>query len=84
MMTEPITWTAVAMAFVSNVGTWLYIMRGKKTNSNNRGSKPGQAEVCIERGEKLARMEEKQSNYEKDIEEIKADIKDIKQAVAAK
>jgi len=75
------------MAAVSNMGLWLYIIKGKRNNTNKGGSKgsnPGQAAVCIERGEKITRMETKQENYEEDIREIKADIKEIKQAVAAK
>ena len=83
-MSEPITWAAVGMAAVSNMATWLVILKGKRNNSNNRGPKPGQAAVCIARGEKIVKLETEQTNFEKDIEEIKGDLKDIKKAVVIK
>ena len=51
----------------------------------NPGTKqPGQAAVCIARGEKIVKLETEQTNFEKDIGEIKDDIKDIKKAVVIK
>ena len=84
-MTEPVTWAAVGMAAVSNMATWLMIVKGrneaKKNSNNNGGIKPGTAKVCIERGERMAVMETKQKQIESDIHEIKSDIKEIKGAV---
>jgi len=83
-MSDPVTWAAVGMAAVSNMATWLVILKGKRNNNNSKGLKPGLARVCIERGEKLVKMETIQTNFEKDIGEIKGDIKDIKKAVIIK
>jgi len=75
------------MAVVSNMATWLVIIRDKKSigkakvGDNCNGLKPGTARVCIEHGEKLAVLETKQSNIEKCIGEIKDDIKVIREAV---
>lgn len=83
-MSDPVTWAAVGMAAVSNMAAWLVILKGKRNNNNSKGPKPGFAGVCIERGEKIVKMETKQNNFEKDIGEIKDDIKDIKKAVVIK
>lgn len=83
-MTEPVTWAAVGMAAVSNMATWLVIIRnknGKNTKSNNKGPKPGEAQECNTRAVRLGIIETKQSNYEEDVREIKKDIKEIKNVV---
>ena len=84
-MSDPVTWTAVGMAAVANMGTWLMIIKSKngqkKNPGNNPGPTPGSAKVCIERGEKMAKMENEQQHFKEDIEEIKNDLKDIKRAV---
>jgi hypothetical protein len=83
-MTEPVTWAAVGMAAVSNMATWLMILKGKneaKRNAENNGSKPGSAKICQQRGEKIAILETRQIRFEQDIKEIKEDIKEIKGAV---
>jgi hypothetical protein len=80
-MTEPVTWAAVGMAAVSNMATWLMIIKGKngkKMPNGENGKLPGTAKICRERGEKLAVMETKQSQLEADIREIKEDLKEIK------
>jgi len=80
-MTEPVTWAAVGMAAVSNMATWLMIIKGKnekKAANGENGKSPGTAKICRERGEKLAVMETKQSQLEADIREIKEDLKEIK------
>jgi len=80
-MTEPVTWAAVGMAAVSNMATWLMIIKGKngkKLANGENGKSPGTAKICRERGEKLAVMETKQSQLEADIREIKEDLKEIK------
>ena len=90
-MGEPVTWAAVGMAAVSNMGLWLYIWRGnrgKKDDDGNRGgsrkSNPGYGTICIERGKDLTRIMTKQERYDEDVREIKADIKEIKKAVAVR
>lgn len=85
-MSEPLTWAAVGMAAVANMGTWLMIIKSgrnehKKNPGNNPGSAPGLAKVCIERGEKMAKMELEQDYLKEDILEIKGDLKEIKRAV---
>ncbi len=79
-MTEPITWAAVGMAAVSNMATWLMIIKGKNGEKklNENGKSPGTAKICRERGEKIAVMETKQNQLEQDIKEIKEDLKEIK------
>jgi len=68
----------------------LYIIKenkGKKDDRNksdSRKSNPGYGTICIERGKNLTRMETKQERYDEDIREIRADIKEIKKAVADK
>jgi len=52
-----------------------------KKNGNGKG--PGKADVCIERGLTLARMDEKQKNVEKDIGEIKTAVEKIETAALA-
>ena len=83
-MSDPITWAAVGMAAVSNMTAWLVILKGKRNNPNSKGPNPGQADVCIERGQKIVKLETEQTNFEKDIQEIKGDLKDIKKAVVIK
>jgi hypothetical protein len=80
-MGDPITWAAVGMAAVSNMGTWLMIWKGGKRNKKNNNPGPGQAKVCIERGEKIAKMETEQANIKDDIHEIKTAIEIIRAAV---
>jgi hypothetical protein len=75
-MSEPITWAAVA--------TWLVILKGKREKGKGKGQRPGTAQVCVERGEKIAVMKNRQDNLEEDVKEIKQDVKDIKQAVTQK
>ena len=80
---EP-TWPAVGMAAVANIATWLMIIRGRNSVGGKRlteNQKPGTAGICRERGEKIAIIETKQTNLEKDIEEIKDDIRAIRLAV---
>ena len=81
-MSDPVTWAAVGMAAVSNMATWLVIL--KRGNSDNKKLKPGLAGVCIERGEKIVKLETEQDNFKQDIQEIKGDLKDIKKAVIMK
>ena len=83
-MSEPITWAAVGMAAVSNMATWLVIIKGRRENGKGNGQRPGTARVCVERGEKIAVMKNRQDNFEEDVREIKQDVKDIKQAVTHK
>ena len=82
-MTDPITWAAVAMAGVSNMATWLVIVKGKRNggNSKNPGLGPGKAEICIKRGEEMATFKAEQKNIKDDIHEIKGAINDIRNAV---
>ncbi len=50
-MNEPVTWTAVAMAAVANMATWLKIIydrRNNKVNSYNNKIKITQLESAIE------------------------------------
>jgi len=53
--------------------------RRSRQNGNDKG--PGQAKVCIERGEAMARMDERQKNFEGDIGEIKSDVKTLLQRI---
>jgi len=62
---------------ITNIGLIARAVRNGKRNN----IKPGEAKECRERGEKIAVLETKQTNLEKDIEEIKDDIKEIKRAV---
>jgi len=83
-MSEPVTWAAVGMAAVSNMATWLMIIKTKnetKKNAENNGTRPGMAKICRDRGEKIAILETRQIRLEQDIREIKDDIKEIKGAV---
>lgn len=72
------------MAAVSNMAAWLVIIKGKRNNPDNKNLKPGRADVCITRGEKIVEMETEQKNFEGDIREIKGDIREIKRAVVVK
>lgn len=50
-MNEPVTWTAVAMAAVANMATWLKIVydkRNSKANNYNNKIKITQLETAIE------------------------------------
>ena len=82
-MSEPVTWAAVGMAAVSNIATWLMVIRGNRppNNSKKNNSKPGLAVECQKRGVQIAVMETKQSGYEKDAKEIKDDLKYIRKAI---
>lgn len=84
-MSESVTWAAVGMAAVSNMGLWLKIvMDKKKANGKSNNLLPGKADICIKRGEKLVELETRQDSYEEDVKEIKSDIKAIKGAVVQK
>jgi hypothetical protein len=89
-MSEPVTWAAVGMAAVSNMATWLMIIKGNRAAKANgrlnnqdggNGQRPGTAKVCIERGEKIVELRTRQENFEQTIVEMKGDIKAIKGAV---
>jgi len=78
---EPVAWTAVAMAAVSNMATWLVIIKNKNGMKNYRTTKPGSGEICREHGEKIARVETESNNTKDDIKEIKRAIEAIRQVV---
>jgi len=55
-MSEPITWAAVGMAAVSNVATWIMLLKAKKENGKLKDEIeyiPGRSKECIKRGIKL-------------------------------
>ena len=83
MMVEPVTWAAVGMAVVANMGTWLVIIRDRRAKNKNvnPGLQPGQAEICIERGERIVKIETEHISLKEDIHEIKEAIKEIRMAV---
>lgn len=49
----------------------------RKVKRNGNGKGPGQAEVCIVRGQRLAVLDECLKNTKEDIVEIKVDVKEI-------
>jgi len=65
---QAVTWTAVAMAIVANVGTWLVILkRNTKKVTPNPGPihsviKPGEGLTCREHGESISALEESKKN----------------------
>lgn len=81
MAAEPITWIAVAMAAISNVGAWLAIIRGKNGRADGGHLKPGLSQRCIDHGEKIVKVQTRQDRYDQDISEIKHDIGIIRQKV---
>jgi len=61
-MAEPITWAAVGMAAISNVATWLVIIKGK----NGRQGKNGNP--CNDHGTRLTTLEANEENRDKKID----------------
>jgi hypothetical protein len=81
-MADPITWTAVAMTAVASGGAWLkIIMDQKRTNGKGNSLRPGKADICILRGEKMVKIETEQDGIKKDIQEIKEAVNEIRRAV---
>jgi len=84
---QAVTWTAVAMAIVANVGTWLVILkRNTKKVTPNPGPihsviKPGEGLTCREHGETLASLIEFRDTTKDALKEIKDDIRQIREAV---
>src|SRR4030042_1236401 len=80
---------AIPTALVSSIATILgreaiAAVVGKRRAKNGNGKPPGQAKICIDRGEKIAVMEEKHKNVEEDITEIKGDVKKLLQRIPAR
>jgi hypothetical protein len=84
-MSEPVTWAAVGIAAVANMGSWLLIWRGRNgMRRNSNTARPGESKICRERGEKMAVLETRQNGFEADLVEIKGDLRAIREAVVRK
>lgn len=75
---------ALIVTNVGLLGREFIRSRKAKKNGNGNSKGPGQAKICIERGEKIAVIEEKQKNFAGDITEIKTDIKTLLQRIPEK
>jgi len=82
---QAVTWTAVAMAIVANVGTWLVILKrnSKKVtpnpgpapiSGNSKGPRPGEGETCREHGEAIAGLIVSKDNTEKALVRIESKV----------
>ncbi|MCJ7643881.1 MAG: hypothetical protein MUP28_05330 [Candidatus Aminicenantes bacterium] len=77
---QAITWTAVAMAIVANVGTWLVILkRNPKKATSNPGPAPAALaneawEVIREHGEAIAGLVVSKDNTEKALVRIEGKV----------
>jgi hypothetical protein len=77
---QAVTWTAVAMAIVANVGTWLVILKRnpKKATSNPGHSpsvvKPGEGLTCREHGESISALEESKKNTDAALVRIEGKV----------
>jgi len=80
-MNEATGLAAVGMAVIANMATWLKIVYDKKKQNGNN---PGSAKICIERGEKIAKIETEVTNFKEAFNEIKGDIKEIRRVVSKK
>lgn len=61
---------ALAILALAQTIQFLIMKRNGKKQGDNPNGKPGKAEICIENGKKLARLETK-------MEDVQGDIKDI-------
>ncbi len=81
-MAEPITWTAVAMSAVASGGAWIkIIMDQRKANGKGNGSLPGKAEICIQRGERISKIETDEEWLKDGMRRLEDMVKEIRLAV---
>lgn len=92
-MTEPITWAAVAMAAVSNIGAWLWILkRQPRKRAAAQPANPGPApsalneawEVIREHGETLKQHDSEIKNIADRMDEGRRENREEHQSIVDK
>jgi hypothetical protein len=80
-MSEPVTWAAVGMAAVSNMATWLVILKGKNGSKRaiGRNDKP-----CVDHEKRLTIVETNEKNRDKSIEKFMQENREDHQKFYAK
>jgi hypothetical protein len=64
-MAEPVTWAAVGMAAVSNMATWLVIIRGRNGSRKTNGAL---AKPCVDHEKRLTIVETNEKNRDKSMD----------------
>jgi hypothetical protein len=77
-MTEPITLAAVAMAAVSNVATWLVIIKSKNGSKQLNGH---EKRPCTEHDKRLALIETNEKNRDKVIDRFMVENREDHQRI---
>jgi hypothetical protein len=77
-MVEPITWAAVGMAAVSNVATWLVIMRSKNGTKQLNGD---DKKPCADHDKRLALVEINEKNRDKVIDRFMVENREDHQRI---
>jgi len=81
MMAEPITMAAVAMAAVSNVATWLVIVRSKNGNRQLNGEEKKEKQPCEIHEKRLTIVETNEKNRDKQIDRFIAENREDHQRI---
>jgi hypothetical protein len=80
-MSEPVTWAAVGMAAVSNMATWLVILKSRNERKAPNGKNDKQ---CVDHEKRLIVVETNEKNRDKSIEKFMQENREDHQRIFKK